>query len=234
MFNSKSLTGVAGVVSLLLVCVGVSSGSVVARAQNGKQRSTTTQEQPTIITAPRVAEPPVSRGSLPPEWKQYRYKFGDGDTLSLILPGKPEEAAESETVVPGAVVTTHTAIANNSNGVYMAGYIELPRGENAKITPEAKRLIFQQFWQYFAKGIQQGLEESGLEAKLTAQPARRVTISGRDGQEQDFSVGKMAGRYRAVIDGLTIYMAVSMTMPDGSVEERTAFFDSFEILPIRR
>lgn len=227
MFNSKSLSGVAGVAGLLLVCVGVLSGSLVARAQSGKQGST-----PLPPELPVIVAPPGSPMSLPPEWKRYQYKFGDGDTLVLFLPGQPEESVDNQTVAPGAVVKTHTAIADSPGGVYMAGYIELPRG-NAQMTPEVKRLIFENFWRYFAKGIQEGLEKTGLEAKLRAESPRQIRVSGREGQEQDFFVGKMAGRYRAVIDGLNIYMAVTIAMPGGALEERTAFFNSFEILPIR-
>ena len=60
-----------------------------------------------------------------------------------------------------------------------------------------------------------------------------MTVSGYEGQEQHFTLGKMLGRYLAVIDDHQIYMAVSISFSASASSEAASFFNSVKIVPSR-
>lgn len=213
---------------LLLILCGTVAPPHAARAQAaaGDGRDSSTQTPPPPLT--RAAED----ADAPAGWKRYEYQYGGGDLLSVVFPRPPEEIVQKAAVGPEAFVVTHIMTAESPAGVYIAGYIELPAG-NARITPALKEAIFNKFWTFFAAGLQKGLGSLGLEAKLTALEPRKTVIGGREGQEQEFMVGKIPGRYRALVGERHIYMVIAMTFKNNSPDERTSFFESFKIVPQR-
>lgn len=166
----------------------------------------------------------------PLNWKTYEFRYGDGEVLSLLLPREPKIDVEKNSVEKGIDVVTHIITSEADETVYVAGYIEMmARDSNLKITPEIRKELSRQFWNFLADGIREGLAEIGFEAKLTAYEPKSVMVHGREGQEQEFLIGKMPGRYRAVIGERHVYMLMTVSMSDKDLREREAVMQSFKI-----
>ncbi len=72
--------------------------------------------------------------AAPTGWKRYEFKFGDGDTLGLFLPGtQPEESVERIESAPGVVVTEHIFTASLDFSFYGACYIEIALPSNKRL-----------------------------------------------------------------------------------------------------
>ena len=113
----------------------------------------------------------------------------------------------------------------------LAGYMEFFSERLIKITPEVRDLIFDDFWKNFSSGMQSGMAEKGVNAKITATERRRMTISGRDALEQDFTVADFAGRYLAFAGENNLYVAVGISRDPAKLKERDDFLGSLKLVP---
>jgi hypothetical protein len=207
--------------ALCCVCGGVAS------AQSSKG------EQPTPIVPVQTQHVArvVEDASAPAGWKRYEVKYGSGDTVSFVFPQTPDESDSKADVPNSGTVVVHLLTAASTSGTYLAGYMEFFTTHEVKITPDVRDLIFDGFWKNFSTGMQTQMEKLGVSAKITANERRKITISGREGLEQDFTVGNMTGRYRAVAGDHNIYMIVAFTPGADSPKERDDFIESLKITP---
>lgn len=209
-----------------LLCIAM--GSSPSQAQSDQSIPPRRQGVQTV-SGPIVIEPTRSTQA---GWKTYEFKYGKGKTLSLILPKEPKVETEQFNVEAGIDVISHIITADSDSTVFVAGYIELvATNPSVKLTLEMRRQLSSMFWKLLAEGMQEALTEKGLEAKLTASEQKSVMVSGHEGQEQDFLIGKMAGRYRAVIGERNIYVVMAFSALSDNAMERDAVIQSFRISP---
>jgi hypothetical protein len=219
--------------SLVLTCAcGVS-----VFAQSGKD-APPPPVAPTPGVIAQAAVPPqgarvVEDAAAPAGWKRYEFKYGEGDAMSVFFPKAPEESTEKSDVSDGSYTIVHMLNADTPVGVYFASYMELIAAGGIKITPAARDVIFNNFWKSFSSGMQQQMEKLGIQAKLTSSEPRKITAAGREAQEQDFNVGNVTGRYRAVLGERTVYMVVTLSFGEGASKERDIFLESLRIAAAR-
>ncbi|MBC7911688.1 MAG: hypothetical protein H7Y30_14375 [Pyrinomonadaceae bacterium] len=211
---------------LSLICTGIALRSPVnvqAQSSTGQSRPAQPQTQP-----PKVLDEP----SIPAGWKRYQFSYGSGDILSLIFPQAPKEEVERDKSEPNIETVTHMLSADTGSSFYFAGYIELlAKDARIKFTPEERKTLFDQFWGAIAQGLKEGLAESGMTAKLTSSPPRKVMISGREGQEQSFWIDRWPGHYRAVIGEHHIYVIATISLSEIADKETAPFMASFKLMP---
>lgn len=188
------------------------------------------------------ASPPKSPASQPiviatvqtaaAGWRSFEFKYGNGEVLSLVLPRVPKVEVETMNVEKGIEMVVHTITTDTDSTVFVVGYIELvAKDPNLRLTPEMRRELSRSFWGLLADGMREGLTTMGVDAKLTSSEMKSVTIYGREGQEQDFLIGKMPGRYRAVIGERHVYMAMALSVTNEHPDEREIVIQSFKISP---
>ncbi len=211
----------------LVTCLCLLAASSNSQAQDAPPKPKATP-QPTPATVV-VVVPPAPAG-----WKTYEFRYGDGEVLSLILPREPQIEVEKSNVEKGIDVVTHIITSESPTSVFVAGYIELvAKDPSIRITPEIRKELSKLFWGFLAQGMQEAMKEMGIEAKLTPYEMKTVMVYGREGQEQDFLLGKMPGRYRAVIGDRHVYMILSFSMSNENLSERDAVIQSFKISPVK-
>lgn len=211
----------------LATCLCLLAASSNLQAQDiPPMRKATPQPTPATVV---VATPPTPAG-----WKTYEFQYGAGEVLTLILPREPQIEVEKNNVDEGMDVITHIITSESPSSVFVAGYIELvAKNPSIKITPELRKELSKLFWGFLAQGMQEGMKEMGIEAKLTPYEMKNVLVYGREGQEQDFLIGKMPGRYRAVIGERHIYMLITFSISNENLNERDAVMHSFKISPTK-
>jgi protein involved in polysaccharide export with SLBB domain len=207
---------------LILLCalsnfVCAPAASYVARAQ-AQQPASASQQQ-------RGEDDP----SAPSGWKRYRYHYGSGDTFTVVFPQEPEESTQTSDTPEGRVVV-HFFQARSAKGLYFAACIEIQTKAGLKITPEARREIYENFWKNFSNGLKSGMEEKGVEAEVVPLDPKRITVSGREGQEQEFTVRDLHGRYRAATGESQVYVVVAISTSGWPSDEVESFSDSFKIV----
>jgi protein involved in polysaccharide export with SLBB domain len=207
---------------LLLLCalsnlVCAPAASNVARARSQQQQSQ--QSQPGGEDDP----------SAPAGWKRYRYRYGSGDTFSFVFPQAPQESTSSSDTPDGKVVV-HFLQAQSAKGLYFAACIEVQTKAGLKITPEARRVIYERFWANFSDGMKSGMEQNGVKADVTPLDPKKISVSGREGQEQEFTVRDLHGRYRAATGESQVYVIVAISTAGWPSDELETFSDSFKIL----
>ncbi|MDQ3744163.1 MAG: hypothetical protein M3444_07260 [Acidobacteriota bacterium] len=126
-------------------------------------------------------------------------------------------------------LVVHFLSAQSDRGLYFAACVEIHTDAGLKITPETRRLIYQNFWKNFSDGIVKGMEQGGVKAELTALDPKRILVSGREGQEQEFILKDMHGRYRAATGDTQIYVIVALSTSGWPSAELESFTDSFKI-----
>jgi len=207
------------------LCLLAASSNLQAQDTAAKPKATPQPAPATVV----VVVPPTPAG-----WKTYEFKYGEGEVLSLVLPREPRIEVEKSNVEKGIDVVTHIISSESPSSVFVAGYIELvAKDQSIKITPEIRKELSKMFWGFLAQGMQEAMTEMGIEAKLTPSEMKTVMVYGREGQEQDFVIGKMPGRYRAVIGERHIYMVLSFSMSKEQLNERDAVIQSFKISPVK-
>lgn len=198
----------------------------VCGASASAQKGTNTDP----ATPPTHVARAVEDAFAPAGWKRYEFKYGAGDTVSVVFPQTPDESDTKSDVPDKGTVVVHLLNAASASGSYfLAGYMEFFSAQVVKITPEVRDTIFEDFWKNFSSGMASGMAEKGVSAKITATERRKVTISGREGLEQDFTVGDLVGRYRAVAGEHNIYMVVAISPGAGALKDRDAFIESLKV-----
>jgi hypothetical protein len=207
------------------LCLLAASSNLQAQDTASKPKATPQSTPGTVV----VVVPPTPAG-----WKTYEFKYGEGEVLSLILPREPQIEVEKSNVDKDMDVITHIITSESPSSVFVAGYIELvAKNPSVKITPEIRKELSKLFWGFLAQGMQEGMKEMGIEAKLTPFEMKTIMVYGREGQEQDFLIGKMPGRYRAVIGERHIYMLLTFSTSNENLSERDVVVQSFKISPAK-
>ncbi len=129
--------------------------SLIVQAQSARH--------PQAVPPPPVAPPPalnvVDDPSAPAGWKRYQFKFGDGDTLGLFLPGThPEESTERIESSPGVVVTEHLFLSTLDFSFYGACYLEIALPGNTRLPENFKSRFSETFNKAFVEGFKQTLD----------------------------------------------------------------------------
>lgn len=216
-----ALTGV--LVSLCFVALPSTSRAQSDQPIPPRRQGAQTSSQPTTIVS--VPAPPAG-------WKTYEFKYGNGEILSLILPHEPNVETEKYNDGKGIDMFSHVITTESDATVFVAGYIELVATDpNVKLTLEMRRELSSMFWSLLAEGMQDAMKARGIEAKLTASELKSVMVYGREGQEQDFHIGKMSGRYRAVIGERNVYVVMAFSAMNDNAIERDTVIQSFKISP---
>lgn len=208
---------------LILLCALSSLVCVAPAARRAR-----TQEQPRAPTSQQTQQRGEDDPRAPAGWKRYRYRYGSGDAFSVVFPRLPEESTENPEMQGGKLVV-HFLSAQSDRGLYFAACIEIHTDAGLKITPEARRLIYQDFWKNFSGGLVEGMERGGVKAEVTALDPKRILISGREGQEQEFLIKDMHGRYRAATGDTQVYIIVALSTAGWPSAELESFSDSFKI-----
>lgn len=206
----------------LAVSIVVVSASLCGQAQKQQPIPAPTPSEITPLRMTVVEEPSALSG-----WR--RYQFGDPMLFSGVLPTEPQYQSEKFPVAQGSLVT-RLYMAASASGVYGLNYIESPLATTPGQADAQNRTFFNNYMKGFIDGFKKGLEQRGftdLETKTS--PERQVRISGLDGFEQDLTVGPFAGRTQVVFIGRKVYAAVALWREDSPVNERTVFFNSFQI-----
>jgi hypothetical protein len=202
-----------------LVCVAPASR--LARAQEQPRAAASQQAQQ---TQQRGEDDPAA----PAGWKRYSFRYGGGDTFSVVFPRAPEESTDTSERA-GTKVVVHSLMSDTPNGVYFVGCVDIQMQAGMKLTPESSRVFYESFWRHFAEGMAKGLEEYGFKAEITPLGAKRILVGGREGQEQDFTVGKLHGRYRAATGDTQVYIILAVSLAGWPSAELESFSDSFKI-----
>lgn len=206
----------------LAVLILVAGISLYGQAQ---QHQADPAPTPSEITPLRMTV--VEEASALSGWK--RYQFGAPVLFSGVFPTEPQYQSEKFPVPQGSLVT-RLYMAASASGVYGLNYIESPLSAASGQTAVQNREFFNNYMKGFIDGFKKGLEQRGLtDLETKTSPERQTRISGLDGFEQDLTIGPFAGRTQVVFIGRKVYAAVALWNQDSPLNERTAFFNSFQI-----
>jgi hypothetical protein len=206
----------------LAVLVLVAGASLCGQAQEHGPSPAPTPSEITPLRMTVVEEPSALSG-----WKHYQ--FGDPTLFSGILPAAPIYQSEKFPVPQGSLVT-RVYMAASASGVYGLNYIESPLTSAPGQIDAQTKTFFNNYMKGFIDGFKRGLEQKGFtDLETKTGPERKVRISGLDGFEQDLTIGPFEGRTQVVFIGRKVYAAVALWRPESPANERTAFFNSFQV-----
>lgn len=206
----------------LAVLIVVTGASLYGEAQQHQPGPAATPSEITPLRMTVVEEAAALSG-----WK--RYQFGDPVLFSGILPAEPLYQSEKFPVPQGSLVT-RVYMAASASGVYGLNYIESPLTAAPGQVDAQTKTFFNSYMKGFIDGFKKGLEQKGFtDLETKTGPERRVRISGLDGFEQDLTIGPFEGRTQVVFIGRKVYAAIALWRPESPANERTAFFNSFQV-----
>jgi len=199
-------------------------------------------QRPKGKVAPPPPPPPVRQESPPPllpiksvadtllapaGWM--RYRIGEPERFSLILPVPPEAGGERATFATGEVMTVRTYMSLGAAGVYGANYIEDVPVAVAGGTEGVQHAFFDGFVKGFAGEFQEVMKKQGSTEQLKILEQRSATAGGLAGYEQDLSFGLVTGQLRLVFDGRRAYGLMALWPADAPESERKLFFESLRV-----
>lgn len=212
-----------------LISFGVINISLIPQAQGSSNYRQVSFQQ--VSSAP--SSDVIDDERAPTGWKRYQFQYGGGDVFSIVLPKAPQESVESTPLAPTGMVTTHTFTSASEKSIYVASYIEdLP--VEVQRSPVAKQKFLESLWNGYTAAIGRAMMDKGLaELKVKLLARRNRVVSGRQAQEQDFTIGNTFGRGRAVLAGRYVYMVMTLSPDAELTSERASFLKLFEIHPKR-
>ncbi|HEV2883771.1 MAG TPA: hypothetical protein VGW36_02875 [Pyrinomonadaceae bacterium] len=185
------------------------------------QAQSPTPSPATVAVQAKVIDDPTVHAG----WR--RYQFGERPHFSVIFPVAPQGTTEKPPDAGGATVNTY--ISSNQNAFYAASRID-GIALNIENAGDAKREeFFKVYMQGFARGFEQGMKSRNANFELKLLEPKRITIAGRPGFQQDFSVLPFNGSGRLVFVGTGAFVVVAIWSPDNPVADREAFFKSFQL-----
>jgi hypothetical protein len=208
---------------LILLCA-LSSLVCVAPAA----RLARTQEQPRAPTSQQTQQRGKDDPAAPAGWKRYSFRYGSGDAFSVVFPQAPEESV-TDSDTPDGKLILYVLSSESQKGIYSAVCIEVRLKGGLKLTPELRRQLYETYWSNYVKGFAQVMEQHGDKAEIKPLEAKRVLIGGREGQEQDFTIGNLHGRYRAATGEAQVYVILAISTAGWPSAELESFTDSFKI-----
>ncbi len=213
----------------MLISFCVTSSALIPQTQGSTDYCLLSFQQSPPATVLDVVEDERA----PTGWKRYQFQYGGGDAFSIVLPKAPQESVESTPLAPTGAVTTHTFTSASEKSIYVASYIEdLP--VEVQRSPVAKQKFLESLWNGYTVAIGRAMKDKGLaELKVKLLARRNRVVSGRQAQEQDFTIGNTFGRGRAVLAGRYVYMVMTLSPDAELTSERASFLKLFEIHPKR-
>ncbi|HKP45492.1 MAG TPA: hypothetical protein VJT50_02765 [Pyrinomonadaceae bacterium] len=191
-------------------------------------------------TSPADPPPPVKVKAIPAQvvpgatvltgWQ--RYQFGIEPAFSVILPSAP--TTSDEPVAGMASATLHMYASTTGTAVYVAARLEQLGGNIEKRSDADRQTFFERFVDGFAKGFQESMKQQNLPYELKLLDAQKVTIAGRDGYQQELSVGEFRGRANLVFAGTGAFCLVSIWHPKTPTGDTDAFFNSLQLTGVAK
>ncbi len=176
---------------------------------------------PAVVTPAKV----VPDTSAPPGWQ--RYQFGDRPAFSAILPAVPEATAER---APNSTSITSIYTATNTGGIYVVGRVDEISTDIDKAPEATREKFFKEFFAGFAEGFKEGLAKSNFNFQLQLlNPKKVMTATGREGFQQDMTIGPFKGQAQLVFAGRSALCVVAIWNASAPPAELEAFFKSFKI-----
>lgn len=188
-------------------------------------RSLAQSTDPKAPNLPLVAIPAkaIEDALAPAGWR--RYQFGDRPAFSVFLPAAPEVSASV-----AFDTTTNLYTTGNSSGVYIAARIDFVQANLEKASEASREKYFQEFFAGFAKGFQESVGKNNPTYELQLlNPKKVMTASGREGYQQDMTVGPFKGQAQLVFVGRSAFCVTSIWNQKTPAAETEAFFKSFKL-----
>jgi hypothetical protein len=199
---------------LLLVLLALAPAQALAQSTNPKA-----PDLPAVVISAKAIEDALA----PVGWR--RYQFGDRPAFSVFLPTEPEVSASAT-----SDTTTNLYTTANSNGVYIAARIDFVQANLEKAAEASREKYFQEFFAGFAKGFQEGVGKTNPTYELQLlNPKKVMTASGREGYQQDMTVGSFKGQAQLIFVNRSAFCVISIWSQKTPAAETEAFFKSFKL-----
>jgi hypothetical protein len=173
----------------------------------------------------------VKELNLPEGWRRHSFKYDDGLTLSVQVPGEPREFSGTfkTNTTPPITMDGRQLVSGSKDVVFIVFYIShLSRAEEQLSDPEKTAVL----------GSIMGPQLNGMIAALTKQGIRSepkygkplsTTLSGFRAFEQEASMGPWQARARAVLNGKYAYAVLVFWQAPTPESMPAMFLNSFRI-----
>ena len=207
-------------VSLLIVAFSVVNVFYAAQKQSADGR-----DQP--------PPPPISTSEGQESgWKRYELYGGNRDSISVLLPAKPEDFPRGKFKAPPDIeLPAHLYLLSREATNFFAAFIDLPKASE-EMAESQRGDIFYGCWRGIAGSVQGILQrEFGGTFDISASSQKVGIINERERRAEDFSIGSQRGRAQIVFAGRRAYMLVAVWNPEDSksVTAASQFLDSFQV-----
>src|SRR2546423_2299133 len=209
---------------LLCVCIAASCSSMAYAFTMHSLTSSTL-----ILT--QGSGGPIGDERLPAGWKRHQLDGGNGSSISVLLPGEPENFPGGQfKVAPNVSLPVHLYMVSENAKLYFVMFIDLPK-PSENMTDAERGDIFYSCWRGVAMRVSQSLEERFGGTFDIGSGQQGVQVSqGRERRMQDFRVGSPRGRAQVVLANRRAYMLVAVWNSDPASEsDALRFLNSFQV-----
>ena len=201
---------------VLLVLLALTAGVTLAQSPSPKGKPA----PPPVVTPAKA----VADASAPAGWR--RYQFGEHPAFSVILPSEPQASAER--LPTDAINNMYSS--ENANGIYLTARLDGFAVDMGKASPARQEEFFKEFFGGFAQGFQETLAKNNVNYQLQMLNAKRITTAtGREGYQQEMTVGPLKGQAQLVFLGTSGFCVLAIWNEKTPAGETQAFFNSFRL-----